>query len=159
MWYTSRLEIQLVCQAQKYLLNDWFFLIYYRNPHSLWNCYIVWMILGLSSTTLVGVLLLIQRWPPSQEKVLAWEFIGNYIFFLADTMSVLLEYYVHWLDIYELCGLFYVEWTSKMADTAWYNLSTGPYGNMYINLRNYWTTELLDGHTQKYFFMLMWNSR
>jgi hypothetical protein len=63
------------------------------------------------------------------------------------------------LDIYELCGLFYVEWTSKMADTAWYNLSTGPYGNMYINLRNYWTTELLDGHTHKYFFMLMWNSR
>jgi len=76
------------------------------------------MILGLSSTTLVGVLLLIQRRPPSQEKVLAWEFIGNYIFFLADTISVLLEYYVHWLDIYELCGLFYVEWTSKMADTA-----------------------------------------
>jgi hypothetical protein len=54
------------------------------------------MILGLSSTTLVRVLLLNQRRPPSQEKVLAWEFIGKYIFFLADTMPVLLEYYVHW---------------------------------------------------------------
>jgi hypothetical protein len=72
------------------------------------------MILGLSSTTLVRVLLLNQRRPPSQEKVLAWEFIGKYIFFLADTMPVLLEYYVHWLDIYELCGLFYVEWTEDI---------------------------------------------
>jgi hypothetical protein len=46
------------------------------------------MILGLSSTTLVRVLLLNQRRPPSQEKVLAWEFIGKYIFFLAHLGGV-----------------------------------------------------------------------
>jgi hypothetical protein len=54
------------------------------------------MILGLSSTTLVRVLLLNQRRPPSQEKVLAWEFIGKYIFFLADTMPIIyLEYHIN----------------------------------------------------------------